>query len=514
MADEPKDKNAEYEFDTAHIAGKEGRLTRILADSDNEKARKMVYNGFFAALVVIFIGGFFWGVNKLLAAEPAEPPTVVEPSYEPSPQYPAAPGLTASTPEEVLAYLADKVAEAQTAGAKLERENRFDPDAGAAELTSGLAEELRPILQFAKDDNNSMQDKQEKLTVNYGDTLEALLYALPASLPEGTELLCSDRYYKCSECGREETGYAPAVCPNEECGAADAYELQEQYRGDVYIRIAQTGTNTILGGQTGSFETLAAADPVAAADALTEGTVQGMLSAAIPEGEVRGAVIQAWVNRLTGQLTGIDIENQLVADLTATESGLAGGFAAEVGRIPLNDISKLRFTFPGIKMDARTKTIGLKDTVEVRQHPDGPLGVDTPITWTTSDESIATMDKEGFVHSHGKAGTAVVTASMEFNGKTLSADCVITVQTSVEGVKISKRKLALAPGETYTQKVTFDPTDATNQKVHWSTDNADVATVSADGVITAVGPGEAVVKCLTDDGYYRASCTVTVKGAE
>ncbi|MCR5042394.1 MAG: Ig-like domain-containing protein, partial [Clostridia bacterium] len=47
--------------------------------------------------------------------------------------------------------------------------------------------------------------------------------------------------------------------------------------------------------------------------------------------------------------------------------------------------------------------------------------------------------------------------------------------------------------------------------VTWHTTDETVVTVDGDGTVTAVGPGEATVFALSDDGYYRSSCAVTVE---
>ncbi|MFY9504289.1 MAG: Ig-like domain-containing protein, partial [Dethiobacteria bacterium] len=40
-----------------------------------------------------------------------------------------------------------------------------------------------------------------------------------------------------------------------------------------------------------------------------------------------------------------------------------------------------------------------------------------------------------------------------------------------------------------------------------------VATVNEDGLVTAVGPGRALVTVTTEDGHFTAGCTITVTAA-
>ena len=82
----------------------------------------------------------------------------------------------------------------------------------------------------------------------------------------------------------------------------------------------------------------------------------------------------------------------------------------------------------------------------------------------------------------------------------------------VESVTLDITSLTMSVGETMSLTATISPSDAENQKVLWSTSNANVATVK-DGTVSAIAPGEATVTVKTDDGGKTSECTVTVKGA-
>ena len=82
---------------------------------------------------------------------------------------------------------------------------------------------------------------------------------------------------------------------------------------------------------------------------------------------------------------------------------------------------------------------------------------------------------------------------------------------SVTGVTLSATSLTLTEKETATLTATVEPTDATNQNVTWSSSAPGVATVDADGKVTAVGAGTATITVTTEDGDKTATCTVTVE---
>ena len=137
---------------------------------------------------------------------------------------------------------------------------------------------------------------------------------------------------------------------------------------------------------------------------------------------------------------------------------------------------------------------------------------DRAVAWSSSDRSVATVDKAGTVHGL-RPGTATVTATAE--GK--SGTCAVTVKAkavNVTDVSLDRTELTLTEGETETLTATVKPDNADNRKVTWSSDKTEIATVDGAGKVTAVKAGEAVVTVMTEDGGKTASCKVTVKAKE
>ncbi len=82
---------------------------------------------------------------------------------------------------------------------------------------------------------------------------------------------------------------------------------------------------------------------------------------------------------------------------------------------------------------------------------------------------------------------------------------------SVISVSLNKKSATLYKGEELTLEATIDPYDADDQDVTWKSSNTKVARVDEDGVVTAVGKGEAKITVITDDGDKTAVCKITVK---
>jgi len=81
---------------------------------------------------------------------------------------------------------------------------------------------------------------------------------------------------------------------------------------------------------------------------------------------------------------------------------------------------------------------------------------------------------------------------------------------SVTGVTLDKETASVVVGATTPLVATVAPEDATNKAVTWSSGTPAVATVSADGTVTGVSAGEAVITVTTTDGSKTDTCTVTV----
>jgi uncharacterized protein YjdB len=60
---------------------------------------------------------------------------------------------------------------------------------------------------------------------------------------------------------------------------------------------------------------------------------------------------------------------------------------------------------------------------------------------------------------------------------------------------------------------TVEPANATIKTITWSSSDTAKATVSTDGLVTAVASGEATITATTTDGAKTAICVITVLGA-
>lgn len=92
-----------------------------------------------------------------------------------------------------------------------------------------------------------------------------------------------------------------------------------------------------------------------------------------------------------------------------------------------------------------------------------------------------------------------------------SDDSSSSSKKNVSSVKINENDATLIIGETKTFTATVLPTNARDKSVQWSSDDNAVATVDANGTVSAVSKGTAVITVTTVNGAKTDSVTVTVK---
>ena len=139
----------------------------------------------------------------------------------------------------------------------------------------------------------------------------------------------------------------------------------------------------------------------------------------------------------------------------------------------------------------------------------------TGVTWTSSNTNIATVNQRGVVYGNA-VGTVTITASIvnEY-GRTISGSCEINVHTvSATGVSIYAANTELAIGQTTQLHQLLEPSDTTNKNVTWSSSNTNVATISSEGVVTALRAGTAIMTVRTEDGGFTNTVTITVKNEQ
>ena len=164
-----------------------------------------------------------------------------------------------------------------------------------------------------------------------------------------------------------------------------------------------------------------------------------------------------------------------------------------------------------ITMSSQTETMSINDykkltvTVNDNKSPN--------IIWTSTDNSVATVDKEGNVRAI-KAGSATIVATyQDSKNKTYTAKCVINVVEGNVGVELKSVKfkdgsLIMSLNSTYDLSYERDPYNAMVKDNAFSSTNESVVKVDKlTGKVNAVGIGTSTIR-VSVNGTHTASIDV------
>ncbi len=127
------------------------------------------------------------------------------------------------------------------------------------------------------------------------------------------------------------------------------------------------------------------------------------------------------------------------------------------------------------------------------------------VIFSSSDESVATVDENGVISPVG-IGQATITAITVDGAK--KATCTVSVVSVANGVSITSDKDRIAAGETV--KLSAQLANGVSGQVVWTSSDESVATVSADGTVTGVARGSAVITATVVGTSYSASYEISV----
>lgn len=135
------------------------------------------------------------------------------------------------------------------------------------------------------------------------------------------------------------------------------------------------------------------------------------------------------------------------------------------------------------------------------------------VTWSSSDETVATVDTTGVVtavFSGNATITAVSNEEVAKGQKPRAVSCKVTVVKDVDSLVLEQTTLKIQKGKTEKLAVTVLPQDADNPKVTWESSAPEIASVS-NGQITAKSCGSCTITCTAaDDSKETVRCNVTV----
>jgi len=172
----------------------------------------------------------------------------------------------------------------------------------------------------------------------------------------------------------------------------------------------------------------------------------------------------------------------------------------------------------------QTKVVSKKQTGIVLKQKDCTVPVGTSlqlnattstanknITWSSSNSSIATVNKNGLVKGI-KVGKVAITAKASNNEK---ATCIIRVNIPPKSISLNKTSLIINKGSRSTLTVNFNPTNTSSKEVNWKSSNPNVVSVSnattTNGMITIIAKAKGTATITATHKYGKtATCKIIV----
>lgn len=160
----------------------------------------------------------------------------------------------------------------------------------------------------------------------------------------------------------------------------------------------------------------------------------------------------------------------------------------------------------GVQITPEEVTLGIGETQKLTVTVEPSDATDPAYSLESSDPSVAAVQND--VVTAVAPGEAVITATTADGS--LKATCKVAVVKHVEDISVSPTQVKVIVGKTQEITVEFTPSDATNKEVEWVSSKPEIASV-ADGVVTGVAVGEALITATSVDGGFAAACKVVVE---
>ncbi len=241
--------------------------------------------------------------------------------------------------------------------------------------------------------------------------------------------------------------------------------------------------------------------------------------AAVSLGTGQAQALQAVVLIEAGLPTTVTWRTSAATIANVSATGVVSGVAlgtATITAVSVGDTTLRATTMvnvvPVVRAVAVTPTTAslfINNTQQLTATIAADAGVAQTVTWRSSNPAAATVSATGLVTAVALGSTTVTVLSTA--DTTRRATSAVTVPARPLTVNIVQRSIAINSGTstTLTAIVTVDPGFATG--VRWTSSAGGVATISAEGVVSAVSLGSTLITAtLVADGTKRDTVTLSV----
>jgi len=154
-----------------------------------------------------------------------------------------------------------------------------------------------------------------------------------------------------------------------------------------------------------------------------------------------------------------------------------------------------------VSSEGGKESIGTGTTLQMLSTP-WPNISDSTVTWSVSDDAIASIDATTGLLTAVIGGTVSVTAtSTENTAITSTMDITVIANVAVSAIDVTSDASELfdVKGTTMQMTATISPADATNKDFTWSVNDENIATIDQSGLLTSVNDGTVTVTATAED---------------
>ena len=227
-------------------------------------------------------------------------------------------------------------------------------------------------------------------------------------------------------------------------------------------------------------------------------------------------------NVLTGRTVTWSSNNGAVAAVsgtglvTAAAAGTATITAMSEGKSGTASVTVSSTPVASVTVTPPTASLNVGQTVQLTATPRDASGnplLGRPVTWTTSNGTIASVSSSGLVTGVAAGGPVTITAT---SGGQSGTATVTVATTPVASVAVTPNPASVTTG--LTVQLTATPKDAngnplTGRTVAWASANTGVATVNGSGLVTGVAVGATTISATSEGQTGTAALTVTAPGS-
>lgn len=223
-----------------------------------------------------------------------------------------------------------------------------------------------------------------------------------------------------------------------------------------------------------------------------------------------------------GKLTPISEGEAIVMAKATDGSNKAAAASVTVKHAPYNPYLSAQKTgysytsFSGYRINFELKNNG-KETIKVKRATAKDPSTMETLASTTDASLLGTLAPGGTIGLSVNASSNISIASeweYEYKGQTYTY-CSwrsYKIITPADKITLNSTSANLVVGQTWQLTSTISPQAASTNNVLWKSSDENVATVTADGRITAVGEGTATITAtVIDENKKSASCIVNVR---